>query len=85
MNADSLRAILNKIMHPHQPLANGLQYLSQVIGLDQKYIRDYVNPVISSNYFHNINSIGTLFKLMPLYCKTQTHDGRTKNLVLHLN
>lgn len=81
-----MRGILNKIIPPPQkPASNGLEYLSQVIGLDQKYIRDYVNPLISSHYLHNVNSIATIFKLMPLYCKTQSHDGRTKNLVLHLN
>jgi hypothetical protein len=86
MNENSMRGILNKVMPPsHKPSANGLEYLSQVIGLDQKYIRDYVNPLISSHYMHNVNSIATIFKLMPLYCKTQSNDGRTKNLVLHLN
>lgn len=81
-----MRGILNKIIPPPQkPASNGLEYLSQVIGLDQKYIRDYVNPLISSHYLHNVNSIATIFKLMPLYCKSQSHDGRTKNLVLHLN
>lgn len=53
---------------PTKPIANGLEFLSQTIGLDQKYIRDYVNPVISSHYLNNVNSIASLFKLMPLYC-----------------
>ena len=86
MNENSMRGILNKIMpSPHRPTANGLEYLSQVIGLDQKYIRDYVNPLISSHYLHNVNSIATIFKMIPLYCNNHAQDGRTKNLVLHLN
>lgn len=77
---------MNKVIpSSHRPTANGLEYLSQVIGLDQKYIRDYVNPLISSHYLHNVNSIATIFKMIPLYCTNHMHDGRTKNLVLHLN
>lgn len=61
--------ILRKILPPPQkPSSNGLEHLSQVIGLDQKYIRDYVNPLISSSYLHNVNSVATVFKLLPLYC-----------------
>jgi hypothetical protein len=83
---DSMRGIMNKIMpSPQKPATNGLEYLSQVIGLDQKYIRDYVNPLISSHYLHNVNSVATIFKLLPLYCENHRSNGRTKNLVLHLN
>lgn len=87
LNEPSMRGILNRVMPwPQKPLSNGLEYLSQVIGLDQKYIRDYVNPVISSSYLHNVNSVATIFKLMPLYCDNYyKNNGRTKNLVLNLN
>lgn len=80
INEDSMRGIMNKIMpYPQKPAANGLEYLSQIIGLDQKYIRDYVNPLISSHYLHNVNSVATIFKLLPLYCENHRSNGRTKN------
>ena len=70
MREQSIRGVLKTIMPLlHKPAPNGLEYLSETIGLDQKYIRDYVNPVISSNYLHNVNSVAILFKLLPLYCK----------------
>lgn len=45
-----------------------------------------MNPVISSHYLHNVNSVATIFKLLPLYCDNyNANNGRTKNLVLNLN
>jgi hypothetical protein len=81
-----MRAILNKLIpEPHKLTENGIDFLSRVIGLDQKYINDYVNPIIRSKYLTEVNSIATMFRLMPLYCTNDIHNGRTKNLVLHLN
>ena len=65
-----MKGVMNQIMPSyHKPAPNGISYLSETIGLDQKYIRDFVNPVISSTYFHNVNSVAILFKLLPLYCQ----------------
>lgn len=81
-----MRAILNKLIpSPYKPTEDGIEFLSTVVGLDQKYIHDYVYPIIQSSFIFNVNSVAAIFKLMPLYCKTDIHNGRTKNLVLHLN
>lgn len=86
MKVKSIRQILNQIMpYPQKPSPNGMTYLSQLIGLDQKYIRDYISPVVSSSYFHNVNSVATIFKVLPLYCKNVESKGRTKNLALLLD
>ena len=71
---------MNSIMPlSHKPVPNGISYLSETIGLDQKYIRDFVNPVISSTYFHNVNSVAILFKLLPLYCSNHDVTWAKKN------
>lgn len=78
-----MRATLNRIMPLGQkPVSNGIEYLSQTIGLDQKYIRDYASPLITSSYLHNVNSVAMLFKLLPLYCKNLQTKNRNKNLAL---
>lgn len=71
--------------YPQKPLPNGISYMSEFIGLDQQYIRDYLGPLVSSTYFHNVNSVAAIFKVLPLYCYNLESKVRTKNLALLLD
>lgn len=49
-------------------ITDGLTYFSEKLGLDQNYIQNFILPVIVGNYFHEANSLATLYRLLPVYC-----------------
>lgn len=67
---------------PYQLEQSGIKYLSEIIGLDQQYIHDYIMPVIWGAYLHEPNSITTMLKLLPLYCTKNKLLGSSLAILL---
>lgn len=58
-------------------ITNGLNYFSEKLGLDQNYIQNFILPVVVGNYFHEANSLSTLYKLLPVYCHGRPEIGES--------
>lgn len=83
----SMRGILNRVMPwPQMATANGMEFISQDIGLDQKYVRDFLGPIIKGTYMQNVNSVAMMLKILPLYCNNPSnHHLQNKHLSLPLD
>ncbi len=71
----SISRIIRKVFP--SDIANGLNYFSEKLGLDQNYIQQFILPVIVGNYFHDAHSLSTLYKLLPVYCHRRPEIGES--------
>lgn len=73
----TMRQILKKYIRNDDFESNGIQYLSEKIGLDDKYIKNFIFPVVWGSYLHEPNVMTTMLKLLPIYCNRKGSNSQT--------
>ena len=66
-----------KSYFPNPIEEDSIKYFSETLGLDQKYINQFISPVIMGNYLHQANSLSALYKLLPVYCHNYQAIGKS--------
>ena len=66
-----------KNIFPSKIKEGGVRYFSEDLGIDQRYIKKFILPVIWSNYLHETNSLSSLYKLLPVFCYKNPQIGES--------